>query len=178
MPLWGHVHLSLFGRTLPNRALHKWKYAGIISPGFGLCESSFCRQDRCSHHSILNWRKNSWGDSTPAPPCTSPPSSPIAISAPRCRLGLIFRVLTWHRNETKSLTIADWFGTWFSIMPTNKLVSLTWLLWVLIRFRRFTLHYISLFLIYPKLWHPNRSLKIPETNSWEYYVDMCNCACQ
>jgi len=31
--------------------------------------------------------------------------------------------------------------TWFGIEPVNKLLSLTWLLWALRRFWRFTLHY-------------------------------------
>jgi len=33
--------------------------------------------------------------------------------------------------------------TWFGIAPVNKLVSLTWLLWVLRSFQRFTLHYVK-----------------------------------
>src|SRR6218665_1790423 len=33
--------------------------------------------------------------------------------------------------------------TGFGIAPANKLVSLTWLLWALRSFRRFTLHYIT-----------------------------------
>jgi len=35
------------------------------------------------------------------------------------------------------------FWTWFGLVPVNKLVSLTWLLWALRSFRRFTLHWRS-----------------------------------
>ena len=48
-------------------------------------------------------------------------------------------ILTRHRNETRSLTISDLI--WYS--AGEKLVFLTWLLWTLRSFRRFTLHYIT-----------------------------------
>ena len=44
----------------------------------------------------------------------------------------------WPGTETKREV---WLlQTWFGIAPVNKLVSLTWLLWALRSFRRFTLH--------------------------------------
>ena len=44
----------------------------------------------------------------------------------------------WPYTETISF-----LRTWFGMAPVNKLVSLTWLLWTLRCFRRFTLHYIK-----------------------------------
>ena len=47
----------------------------------------------------------------------------------------------WHGTETKREV--SLLRTWFGIAPVNKLVFLTWLLWALRSFRRFTLHYIA-----------------------------------
>ena len=45
----------------------------------------------------------------------------------------------WPGTETKR---EAWLlRTWFGIVPANKLVSMTWLLWALRSFWRFTLHY-------------------------------------
>ena len=62
-----------------------------------------------------------------------------------------FRILTWHRNETRSLAIGDW--VWYS--AGDKLVSLTWLLWALRSFRSFTLHYITCYIIWHFCWNNN-----------------------
>src|SRR6218665_1149411 len=51
--------------------------------------------------------KLSYPDSTPAPRRTRPPSPLIVTVAPRCLLGLTFPDFPWHRNETRSTTIAD-----------------------------------------------------------------------
>ena len=45
----------------------------------------------------------------------------------------------WHGTETKRNVWLLW--TCFGIAPVNKLVSLTWILWALRSFQRFTLHY-------------------------------------
>ena len=60
--------------------------------------------------------------------------------------------------------------TWFDIAPVNKLVSLTWLLWALRRFRIFTLHYIEsceidLIMTYWKL----HSIFCPTTLHWKQF---------
>jgi len=44
----------------------------------------------------------------------------------------------WPGTKTKREVWLLW--TWFGITPVNKLVFLTWLLWALRSFRRFTLH--------------------------------------
>ena len=47
----------------------------------------------------------------------------------------------WPGNETKWEVWLLW--TWFGIVPMSKLVSLTWLLWALRSFPRFTLNTIT-----------------------------------
>ena len=51
------------------------------------------------------------------------------------------RILTWHRNETRSLAIVDLIQ---GKAPMNRLVSLPWRLWAFRSFRRFTLPYRSM----------------------------------
>lgn len=46
-------------------------------------------------------------------------------------------ISAWHQNEKKSFFL---FRTWFVMVPTNKLVCTTWLLWTLRTSRRFTLY--------------------------------------
>jgi len=78
--------------------------------------------------------KRSYPDSTP-----SPPQSPIATITRRCLLGLIS--LNFNRAPKHNKKFG-YCGTWFSITPMNKLVSLTSLFVVLKSLWRFTLHYI------------------------------------
>src|SRR6218665_171290 len=68
---------------------------------------------------------------------TRPPSSPTPTVAPRCLPGLTFPDFYETKREVWLLR------TGFGIAPENKLVSLTWLLWALRSYRRFTLHYIT-----------------------------------
>jgi len=67
---------------------------------------------------------------------TRPPPPPITTIAPNCLLGLTFPDFDLETKQEVWL-----LRTWFGIAPVNKLVSLTWLLWSLRSFRRFTLHY-------------------------------------
>ena len=63
---------------------------------------------------------------------TCPPTSPFATVAPRCLLGLTSWILIWHQTKWEVWLLRSWFDI------VNKLVSLTWLLWALRIFWRFT----------------------------------------
>ena len=69
---------------------------------------------------------------------THPPSSQIATIAPRCLLHLNFPGFYLAMKREAWL-----LWTWFYIALVNKLVSLTWFLWVLRSFQRFTLHFFN-----------------------------------
>lgn len=68
--------------------------------------------------------------------------------------------VNWHRNETRR---------WASqhITPVNKLVSMTWLLWALINFRIFTLHYIVQTVKFRPITRPHDSTSMAK---WENYT--------
>ena len=59
-------------------------------------------------------------------------------------LGLTFSDFDPAPKRNEKLATADLIR----YSAANKLVSLTWLLWVLRNFRRFTLHYILCLLVY------------------------------
>jgi len=69
---------------------------------------------------------------------THPPSSQIATIAPRCLLHLNFPGFYLAMKREAWL-----LWTWFYIALVNKLVSLTWFLWALRSFQRFTLHFFN-----------------------------------
>jgi len=94
-------------------------------------------------HSTHNWRPNS--SSYPIArfsscAATRSPSPPITTVYPTLSSRLDFPGF-WHGTQTKREV---WrLRTWFGRAPVSKLVvSLTWLLWVIISFWRFTLYYM------------------------------------
>ena len=58
----------------------------------------------------------------------------------KCEMSLILLVLKTKRSVGLRVMSRRWQ---IPTAPLNKLVSLTWLLWALTSFRRFTLHYIT-----------------------------------